>query len=142
MDGLGLPPFHVNALVPPPSLPTQVWVAGKYGGPYLFEVVPITDLPHIKAPVVYIVTRREHAASGLGLLGLCLGVGGPNFFLRFGYVGESCWCCERHRSHHRRFDFDRFGADIALVRVVDDERERCEIEKDIRWFYDPPLNRE
>jgi hypothetical protein len=35
-----------------------------------------------------------------------------------------------------------FRADVALLRVVANETERCAIETDIRQFYDPPLNRE
>jgi hypothetical protein len=38
-----------------PSLPTSVWVFGKYGGPYMFDVVQFSELPQIHRPVVYIV---------------------------------------------------------------------------------------
>jgi hypothetical protein len=108
----------------------------------MFDVVPFSELPYIDHPVVYIVARGEPAAVSLGLLGLCLGVSGPGYFIRFGYVGETVFCGERHRRHHRASDFSNFGADIALLRVVADEKERCAIETDIRQFYSPPLNLE
>jgi hypothetical protein len=51
-------------------------------------------------------------------LASCLGVSVPGHFLRFGYVGESEKCSERHRDHHLSLDFMLFGANVALVRVT------------------------